>query len=295
MKKIMQVMFLLALFCSSVNASEKVDTLNAQAIAMIDSDLDAAEALISELIKEYPQNHLTHFYCGRIMGRQAGEAFFKALSYAQKSLECMKKAVALAPENITYKKGLISFYLGAPAIAGGSETLALEQVKAIKLRDQEQGVLAELDFYKRTLDDSALTVKLLKYQQSAKETAAIAYELGLLFQHVKQFDKAHQQFMSALENRKKRASLRLNILYQVGRNAVFSKKYIQLGIKSLTEYSKSELNESLPSLSWAHYRLSQLYMLANDIDAANKYRLLASATVDKQLIKRLAQTSFKFK
>mgnify|MGYP000503770404 CR=1 FL=1 len=61
---------------------------------------------------------------------------------------------------------MISFYLGAPAIAGGSEALAFEQVKAIKLRNQEQGVLAELDFYKQTLDDSALTVKLLKYQHT---------------------------------------------------------------------------------------------------------------------------------
>lgn len=92
MKNMMRVMFLLALFCSSVNAGEKVDALNEQAIAMIDSDLDAAEALISELIEEHPQNHLTHFYCGRIMGRQAGEAFFKAFSYAKKSLACMKKS-----------------------------------------------------------------------------------------------------------------------------------------------------------------------------------------------------------
>ena len=48
MKNMMQVMFLLALFCSSVNEGEKVDALNEQAIAMMDSDLDAAEALISE-------------------------------------------------------------------------------------------------------------------------------------------------------------------------------------------------------------------------------------------------------
>ena len=289
MKNMMRVMFLSMLFCSSVNAGEKVDTLNAQAIAMIDSDLDAAEALISELIEEHPQNHLTHFYCGRIMGRQAGEAFFKAFSYAKKSLACMKKAVALAPENITYKKGLISFYLGAPAIAGGSEALAFEQVKAIKLRNQEQGVLAELGFYKQTLDDSALTVKLLKYQQSERKTPAIAYELGLLFQHVKQFDKAHMQFEIALKTNPQNHTLRQNVLYQLGRNAVFSKTNILLGIESLKKYSKGDLNESLPSLNWAYYRLSQLHALNNDTRQAKKYRLLAEVTEDQQLIAQLAK------
>lgn len=289
MKYIALITLPLILFCSSIKAAENIDRLNAQAIALINDDLDAAESLIERLINDYPANHLSHFYCGRIMGRQAGEAFFKALSYAQKSLECMKKAVSLAPKNILYKKGLINFYLGAPAIAGGSDELAFEQTKAIALLDKEQGVIAELDFYKQTLSESVLQKKLYNYEPQAKSSPLVGYELGLLYQQVKLFDNAHQQFMSAFENSENSALLRLNILYQIGRNAVFSKKYIQLGIKALTEYTQSERGESLPSLSWAYYRLSQLYMLANDTQAANKYRLLASNTQDKQLIERLSR------
>ncbi|GAB2907280.1 hypothetical protein [Rheinheimera gaetbuli] len=49
---------------------------------------------------------------------------FLALSYAKKSLPCLEQAVALQPHNISYSKGLMSFYLGAPGIAGGDKQLA---------------------------------------------------------------------------------------------------------------------------------------------------------------------------
>lgn len=287
MKHVVIFTLLLTTFCSMAKATTEIDKLNQQAIALIDEDLGAAESLINKLLQEYPNNHLTLFYCGRIMGRQAGLAFFKALSYAEKSLACMEKAVLLAPDNITYRKGLVNFYLGAPAIAGGSEERAFKQVEEIMLRDKTQGFIAELAFYKQTKSSKELEKKLLSFEQTPANVALIAYELGLLYQQNKDFDNAHQQFLKALNNSDAMSSLKLNILYQLGRNAVFSKTNIQLGIEALTNYSKSELNTSLPSLYWAYYRLSQLYELSNNTEGYNKYRRLARKTDDEQLIKLL--------
>ena len=239
MKHVVIFTLLLTTFCSMAKATTEIDKLNQQAIALIDEDLDAAESLINKLLQEYPNNHLTLFYCGRIMGRQAGLAFFKALCYAGKTLACMEKAVLLAPDNITYRKGLVNFYLGAPAIAGGSEERAFKQVEEIMLRDKTQGFIAELAFYKQTKSSKELEKKLLSFEQTPANVELIA------------------------------------------------KTNIQLGIEALTNYSKSELNTSLPSLYWAYYRLSQLYKLSNNTEGYNKYRRLARKTDDEQLIKLL--------
>ncbi|WP_337121441.1 hypothetical protein, partial [Staphylococcus aureus] len=112
----------------------------------------------------------------------------------------MEKAVLLAPDNITYRKGLVNFYLGAPAIAGGSEERAFKQVEEIMLRDKTQGFIAELAFYKQTKSSKELEKKLLSFEQTPANVALIAYELGLLYQQNKDFDNAHQQFLKALNN-----------------------------------------------------------------------------------------------
>ena len=83
-------------------------------------DLDDAESLIKSTIKTFPDNAEAHLACGEIMGRQAADAIFSALSYAKKSLNCLRRASQLSPEAPRYRRALITFYLVAPGIAGAT-------------------------------------------------------------------------------------------------------------------------------------------------------------------------------
>ena len=96
-------------------------------------DADDAETLIEQALATSPDDAELQFWCGRVMGVQAQQAFLSALSYAKRSLACFQQAVALAPDKVDYRIGLMRFYLGAPSFAGVVPELAWFLVDAIKV------------------------------------------------------------------------------------------------------------------------------------------------------------------
>ncbi|SNY49784.1 hypothetical protein SAMN06297280_1542 [Arsukibacterium tuosuense] len=265
------------------NASAPAAAEAAQAMELIDTDLDKAERLIMSALKREPQNAEYHFYCGRIMGRQAGDAFFSALSYAKKSLACLNKAVELVPDNVSYRKGLVNFYLGAPGIAGGDEQLALEQINIIKMLDANEGAVAELDYYIKT-DDLDTFEHQLRQAIAAEPAAGLPqYQLGLLLQKKQAFVQAQQHFVLAAKQTKQQKT-QVEALYQIGRNALFAEHFIQDGITALQAYLQHDIDTDMPSAHWAHYRLSQLLEFAGQTEQAAEHLALARATEDKQLL-----------
>ena len=277
------VVIVTIVFCAQAIEQEHGSAKAHHALSLIDVDLDTAEEMIVAAISENPHSALNHFYCGRIMGRQARDAFFSALSYAKKSLACLQKAVALAPKNVDYRKGLINFYLGAPSIAGGDEQAALEQVNIIKQLDSSQGLVAELNYYRKVKDLLTLE-KVLANMLAADPQSAIAhYQYGLLLQQTGDYKRAQTHFTLASEQVEDR-KIAYEALYQLGRNAVFAEDFISQGIAALQQYLTIEKSAGMPSQSWANYRLSQLYTLNSDKEHAEKHRRLAADTDESDLL-----------
>jgi len=84
-----------------------------------------------------------YLWLGRTYGYQAqqapsGEQFF----LARKVRKCLEKAVELNPDLVDARVDLISFYLQAPSLLGGSVDKAKLQAAEIAKRDPEQGKLA---------------------------------------------------------------------------------------------------------------------------------------------------------
>ena len=273
---------------SFANSSEAAINEAAQAIALIDSDLEQAERLIISALKKEPQNPEYHFYCGRIMGRQAGNAFFSALSYANKSLACLSKAVELDPNNVAYRKGLVNFYLGAPGIAGGDEKLALEQVYYIQALDINQGAIAELDYYRKTDALDSFERQLRQAITAEPHSAVYHFQLGLLLQSNQSYSEAQPHFIIAASETVE-PKIKTEALYQIGRNALFAEDFIQHGINGLQTYLKQDIDTDMPSPHWAHYRLSQLLDIAGKTKQAKQHLALASETDDKQLLTLLGK------
>ena len=266
--------------------ADQVNTLLEQAQTLLGSDIDDAEEKIEEALELAPQRADVYFLCGQVMGIQASQSIFSALSYAGKSLDCFKQAALLEPQNTDYKFGLMMFYLGAPGIAGGDTKLAWQQVNDIAALDEQAGMRAKLNYYRQTDDDKAYTETMTSAQQRYPGHAEFYYQHGLALQQQEQYEQALAQFTQATNAPidDEEAHFKLSALYQIGRNAVFSKQSVQQGIEALLAYVEAvPADTGLPSEQWAHFRLAQLYRLTSATDAVKQHLKLAASTDDKQL------------
>ena len=266
--------------------ADKIDNLLEQAQTLLGSDIDDAEDKIEEALELAPKRADVHFLCGQVMGIQASQSVFSALSYAGKSLDCFKQAALLEPQNTDYKYGLMMFYLSAPGIAGGDTELAWQQVNEITALDEQAGLRAKLNYYRQTDDNEAYTKTMASAQQRYPDHAEFYYQHGLALQQQEQYEQALAQFTQATNATidDEEAHFKLSALYQIGRNAVFSKQSVQQGIEALLAYVEAvPADTGLPSEQWAHFRLAQLYRLTSATDAVKQHLKLAASTDDKQL------------
>ena len=256
-----------------------------QAKAIMATDLDLAEKHIDKALAEAPQNAEVQFICGRIMGQQAENAIFSALSYAKKSLACLEQAVALQPSNISYRKGIMSFYLGAPGIAGGDRQLAWQQVEQITQLDTLQGTLAKLSYYRQTEQTAQYQQLLVQSRENHPEQAEFHYRHGLVLQEGKHYADAFNAFAAATQAPQDEESIyQLNAWYQIGRTALFSEQQLEQGIQALSYYiAQAPKSDNLPDKHWAHFRLAQLHKLNGNNSMMQQHLTQASDTNDKEL------------
>lgn len=253
--------------------------------AAMTTDLDAAEKHIEKALAKVPNNAEVQFICGRIMGQQAENAIFSALSYAKKSLACLKQAVALQPENTAYRKGLMSFYLGAPGIAGGDKQLAWHEAEQITQLNALQGILAKLSYYRQTEQATQHQQLLAQSRQHYPEQAEFHYRHGLVLQDNKHYTDAFNAFKAATQAPQDEDGIyQLNAWYQIGRTALFSEQQLEQGIQALNYYiANAPEADNLPDKPWAHFRLAQLHKLNGDNAMMQQHLAQAGKTNDKEL------------
>ncbi len=104
-------------------------------------DYQAAVSHAGEAVKLEPGNAKNHLWLGRMMGREANEERSPAL--ALKTRREFKKAVDLAPGNISARRALLEYDLDAPWFLGGSKLKARAQADAIARLDPIEGQLAK--------------------------------------------------------------------------------------------------------------------------------------------------------
>lgn len=284
--KLRFTIFLWLSLCFTLNplqASDDLTPLLQQATDSLEIDLEVAESKIEEALALAPNNPKVNFLCGRIMGKQAQNAIFTALKYANKSLTCFKRAVKYAPKEIDYRVGLLKFYLGAPSIAGGDKALALQQVNAIYQIDLEQGAVAEIILLRDQEKDEVLKAKLITWTKQYPTNSEFHFRLGMIYQNEGNFEAAYMAFKQGAANQKQTIHY-LNSLYQLGRNAVFSHSFVQEGIDSLIVFiEESNKDANVPSNHWAALRLAQLFSLNENDEMKVKYSNLAAKSEDREL------------
>jgi predicted Zn-dependent protease len=102
---------------------------------------DAGIALLEPRVKAHPDDPRVLGLCGGMCLLRAGElgAGFRALRLARRGRDLMERAVLLAPDDISYREGLVDFYRQAPGLAGGDMDKARDHADAIARIDPVRG------------------------------------------------------------------------------------------------------------------------------------------------------------
>jgi tetratricopeptide (TPR) repeat protein len=252
-------------------------------------DLDEAEFWIEKALISQPEAAEVHYTLGIIRGYQAQNAIFSALSLAKKSKHAFEKAVALAPRSVKYQRGLLSFYLSAPSLAGGSLEEAAAIANKIEKLNLFEGLLARIDIARATedaMEERGLFERGLKeFESSAK----LNYLAGMFYQKVEDYEKAFELFENAILAADAQDSItRFAAAYQVGRTAVFSELQTERGIEALLDYiSNAPNHKDLVEKHWAEFRLALLFERAGQTKKAHSIYARLIETKDKSLKKEV--------
>lgn len=111
-------------------------------IAMRRNDADDAIYHFEKAIELAPDNSVYHMELGGAYGAAARKAgLMSQLGLAKKCRAALEQAVALDPDNLDARNGLISFYRQAPGFVGGGIGKAYVQAGEIRKRDFHRGSL----------------------------------------------------------------------------------------------------------------------------------------------------------
>ena len=194
-------------------------------------DTDEAVRLLETATTLDPRNSTYFLELGGAYGTAIDKAgMFSKLGLAKKCGVALERAVALAPDSIDARNGLISFYRSAPSFAGGSMSKAYEQAAEIKKRDPTVG----------------------------------AYAYGQLYLADKKYDDA----FNVLETALKTAPDNYLALYSNGRTAAQTGLRLDRGEQALRRCLELTPAKNEPGHAAVHWRLGVIAEKRNDPAAA---------------------------
>jgi tetratricopeptide (TPR) repeat protein len=126
-------------------------------IAMRRNDTDDAIHHFEKAVELAPDNSVYHMELGGAYGAAARKAgLMSQMRLAKRCCAALEKAVALDPDNLNARNGLISFYRQAPGFVGGGIGKAYRQAEEIRKRDFHRGslILGQLYASERRFDES---------------------------------------------------------------------------------------------------------------------------------------------
>ena len=268
-------------------------------------DLDSAEDWIEKARKQNSEHAQMHFLRGQIMGMQASNSIFSALSYASKSLESFEKAVALAPDNVNYQNGLLSFYTQAPGIAGGDMDKAKSVALAIAALDPIEGLKANIMVYSQLDDQEGLNALLQKGLTEHSDDSWFMFTAGMIKQSQQEYAQAVGMLSQVSKNQEAKneeSTDQTNIQryysaqYQIGKTAILANDFYEQGLNALNNYIDNALiSDGMPSIGWASLRKANIIEAMGDKTAAYQLYMSIEHHDDKQLKKELKKVLKRFR
>lgn len=185
----------------------------------------------------------------------------RKLSVASDAHDALYRAVELEPNKVAPRHALMTYYLVAPMIAGGSRARAQQQSEQIAKIDAAAGHAAHARILLHDGDDQAALSAYRRAFELRPDRSAYRLQVGLLLQSFEHWGLAFAHFTD-WSNADPGATA---AWYQLGRTAVLSAERTDMGIAALQRFLAlpEDVNDPHPTDAW--FRLGQAYEQAGEL------------------------------
>lgn len=214
-----------------------------------------------------PGHAASHYWLGMAYGARIGQVgTFAKATMAPKIRSAFERAVELDPALHDARFALMEYYLGAPAIVGGSESKAKAQAQELLRRDPPRGRFAQARLAMHEGKDAEARKQVLAAYAERPGEPMFRMAAGFVHQQAEEWDQAFAIFAAWTTDEPWSASA----WYQLGRTAVLSGQRTGDGIAALERFLTLNPQPGAPEPKHAWYRLGQLHAQAGDKAAARK-------------------------
>ncbi|MFK7956531.1 MAG: tetratricopeptide repeat protein [Lysobacterales bacterium] len=244
-------------------------------------DLEAAA-------KAFPENENIWLSVAEAAGDAAGKAgLMSAGGLAKTARKALDRVVALNPQNLSAREGLIQFHTQAPWVMGGRTKEAYRQAEAIGKIDSVRGRSwkARIDLIEGDTDAAETTFRSILAQNPTHEGAGVG--LATLLQQEEQWSEAIQVLTPLAQD----DPPNLIAVYQIGRTGALSGEFLDTAETSMRRYlalAEKELKADRPiPLSPAWWRLGMVLQHQEKLaDAKAAYQKALSLDPDNDTVKK---------
>ncbi|MDH3769343.1 MAG: tetratricopeptide repeat protein, partial [Gammaproteobacteria bacterium] len=230
------------------------------------SNLEEAVTSFEHAVKLDENVSAYHQRLGEALGSLAGDVGpLKQMRMAGRIHDAFERAVELDEENIEARFGLITYYINAPGIAGGSSKKAAVQAAAIQKLDPNQGHIAFASVYSNDGEHEKAEAAYRAAIEAAPEKSDAYLALGIMLTDQERFADAIKTYEDRLEIEPDDMA----ILYQLGRTASISGQFLEQGRTAFEAYTNGYIPKpGEPSVAWANYRLGLIHEHLGENDHA---------------------------
>ena len=216
---------------------------------------DKASEEFERAVKLEDSNAMYHYWLARAVGEEAENANpLRMPGLARRAKSELERAVALAPNFLDARDGLVQFYLAAPGIVGGGVDKARAQVAEMRRLDAYRGELAGLRVAQHQRDTTAAIGGYQALIEAFPDSASAYSQLTLIYQNRRQWADAWR----IVDRWNARMPDSYVARYVTGRTAAESGERIEAGERALREYIAHEVKAGEPSIAAAHWRLGMI-------------------------------------
>ncbi len=215
-----------------------------------------AVRILERAEKAHPQNVDVVLWLARAYGDRAIRApVFEQPSFAVRVRKSFERAVAIDPENLEARSGLLEYLIRAPKVLGGNADRAREQAREIERRDPLKGARA----YGRIAEHEKRWAEADRAYARAMQEFPTSDEPVLWRATLASGQKNWERAFELLETWLTSHPRDPVACYELGRIAALSGQRLDRGEECLRFYTSREPGPDEPTLADAHFQLGNLY------------------------------------
>lgn len=236
-------------------------------IAFQQNNWDEAERWFDAAVKLDDKASAHHHWLAQTYGKKAVKAsLVTRASLAGKARDALLKAVALDGNNLEARADLARYYFEVPAMMGGSEEKALEQIEVIKTKNALQGWLLAGELFAGKKKNAEAERAYLEAEKHQRDNFEATYKLGAFYQNTKAFDQAFAAFDKLLKTQPDNRMA----MFQIGRTAGMSGQNLERGLAALDAVNdKIGKEEREMRIGW-HWWRGNIYEAMGERDKARE-------------------------